>query len=386
MKDLLPFCRSERQTIIIETLIEEGSQVKAADKLGTNTRSIRKVLKRVKDYAATRGHAPDHDMKQVAPEGYHVKGTSTLYDEEGKPKLQWVKTNKDAENIMESMIEVWTEFAHNIPKAKLTPIPKYTMSDLLCDYTIGDAHIGMYAWAREAGDDWNLEKGVDILRKGANHLVESAPPAETAFILDVGDFFHADNQSNETSHSGNKLDVDGRWAKVTEAGMQCICDLIDLALQKHKKVIYRSVIGNHNEHSAVMLSIAIKMKYSNEPRLAVLDSPAIHNYYQFGVNLLADSHGHTVKPDRLPLLMATDVPKMWAETTTRIWRTGHVHHESVKEYSGATVVTYRTMTPKDSWHAGAGYRSNRDMRCTIYHRENGQVGMNIVNPTMLGYN
>lgn len=29
--------------------------------------------------------------------------------------------------------------------------------------------------------------------------------------------------------------------------------------------------------------------------------------------------------------------------------------------------------------------SNREMQCTVYHRNRGRVGINIVNPSMLGY-
>jgi len=390
LKAYLEWCSTDEQKKVLEAVIEHDSNKAAAEALGKEEEAVRKMILRIKTRAARAGFAPEHDLIKTAPEGYQLKGASTLYktDEETGEKrevMQWVKVDKKAEEVMDSMKEVFTEFAQGIERAELIPSPKDCDPDLLCDYTIGDSHIGMYAWAREAGEDWDLAKGVDILRKGVNHLVDAAPNAHTAFILDLGDFFHADNQSNETSHSKNKLDVDGRWYKVTKAGIQCVCDLIDLALQKHEKVIYRSAIGNHNEHTAMLISIALEMRYNDEPRLEILDSPAFHNYFQFGINLLADTHGHTTKAEILPLLMATDVPDMWAATTNRVWRTGHVHHLSQKEFSGVTVITYRTLTPKDAWHAAAGYRSNRDMRCTIYHKIKGTVGMNIVNPTMLGY-
>ena len=321
---------------------------------------------------------------EETPAGFSIERISKHIDKEGVVS-GWVIANRDKEDKFNAMIEAWNEVCTSLSKAELTPAPSKTMENLLCDYTIGDNHTGLYAWAEEAGDDWDLEKSVDILRKAMNHLVSHAPAAETAYILDVGDFFHADNQSNETSHSGNKLDVDGRYAKVLSAGIQCVIDLIDLALQKHKTVLYRSVIGNHNEHSAIMMNLAVKMRYHNEPRLVVLDSPAFHHYYQFGCNLLADTHGHTTKVDNLPLMMAVDQPKMWSETTNRVWRTGHIHHLSQKEYSGCTVVSYRTLAPKDAWHSASGYRSNREMQVTIYHKETGRVGCSFVNPSMLGY-
>lgn len=374
-----------RQLEVIDTIIaNDGHVTNAAKALGyTDTSGLYKILRRVKKEAARVGD--DKEILKKASPGFSIDRVSSFVDEDGAVKRQWVIANRDKADQFNSMMTAWEDFAKTIPKVTLTPTPTELISELLCDYTIGDNHTGLYTWAKEAGDNWDLVSSVDILKKAMNHLVDCAPSAKTAYILDVGDFFHADNQANETTHSGHKLDVDGRWAKVLYAGVGCICHMIDLALQKHEKVLYRSVIGNHNDHSAVMMNLAVKLRYTNEPRVEVLDSPAIHHYYQFGSNLLADTHGHTTKPDRLPLLMATDVPSMWAGTHNRVWRTGHVHHLSQKEFTGCSVITYRTLAPKDAWHAGQGYRSNREMRCTTYHKEKGTVGVNIVNPSMLGY-
>jgi len=382
---LVEYSRSAEQRENIETVIQTGSISKAARKLGKNPSSISRSIQRAKIVAAKIGDDPEGSLTHKAPAGFSIDRVSSFIDDEGKVSRQWVIANRDKENQFNDMLEAWTEVCNTLPKVELTEPPKAVLDELLCDYTIGDNHTGMFAIAQEAGDDWNLAKSVDILNKAMNHLVSHAPAAKTAYILDVGDFFHSDNQNNTTNHSGNPLDVDGRYAEILSAGIDCICTMILLALQKHEKVLYRSVIGNHNEHSAIMINLAVRMRFHDEPRLEVLDSPNIFNYYQFGVNLLADTHGHTTKADNLPMTMAVDVPQMWADTTNRVWRTGHVHHLSQKEYAGCTVITYRTLAPKDAWHSFSGYRSNREMRCTIYHKDNGTVGMNIVNPTMLGY-
>ena len=383
-KRLLKYCDTEQNKKYVEFLIENNSFNECSKHFGVADSTVGRSIKRLDHIATKMGDS--HVIKYEAPAGFSIDRVSTFVDDEGKVSRQWVIANRDKEDKYNAMLEAWTDVCESMPKAALSAEPIINSNaNLLCDYTIGDNHTGLYAWAKEAGDDWNLDSSVGILKNAMNHLVYHAPDAHTAFILDVGDFFHSDNMDNETRRSGNKLDVDTRWAKVLSAGIECLCYLIDIALQKHKKVIYRSVIGNHNEHSAIMINIAIKLRYSNEPRVEVLDNPSMFNYYQFGINLLADTHGHTVKADNLPLLMATDVPQMWSETTNRIWRTGHVHHLSQKEYSGCTVITYRTLAPKDAWHSSMGYRSNREMRCTVYHKDRGTVGINIVNPTMLGY-
>lgn len=380
---LLDYC-TINQAKSIQAIIDHGTFVKAAESLGKDESSVRRMYHKIASIAASVGYAPDANLNHPVPLGFSVKRVSTLTNKDGE-KTEWVIKERDKEDRFKAMMEAWEEHCQSMPKVELTPPPKSTMSDLLCDYTIGDNHTGLYAWAKEAGDDWDLDKSVDILRKAMNHLIYHAPAAETAFILDVGDYLHADNSDNETSHSHNKLDVDGRYSKVLNAGIDCIIDLILLALQKHNKVIYRSVIGNHNDHSSQMLNTAVRLRFFNEPRVEVLDSPNHHHYYQFGCNLLADTHGHTTKADNLPLLMAVDVPMMWATTTNRVWRTGHIHHLSQKEYSGCTVVSYRTLAPKDAWHSASGYRSNREMQCTVYHRDRGKVGASFVNPSMLGY-
>ena len=382
------YAETDRQRLSLATMIECGNLQDGYTKLGLDqsnfTRDLRIILKR----AATHGVKPpmkDGSTSYQIPTGYSIKGESVLLDEDDNVKIRWVKTDRDKEEQLNEMLSFWEDyFQSNMPRAELTPCPKDLNENLLCDYTIGDAHIGMYAWAAETGENWDTEKGVDILRKASNHLVNGSPNAKYAYILDVGDFFHADNQSNETSHSGNKLDVDGRWKKVLEMGIYAIIDFIDIALQKHEIVYFRAVEGNHNEHTAKMLNIAIKLRFYDEPRLEVHDSPAIHNYFEFGTNLLADTHGEKTKPDTLPIIMANDVPQMWANTTNRVWRTGHIHSASQKDYVGCSVITYRTLKPNDYWHTGQ-YRSNRDMRMTIYHKDNGFIGMNVVNPSMLGY-
>lgn len=381
---LLQYANDSQAKKIQAVLDNNCNVMRGAKSIGLGESTVRCAIKRLKAKVSCRMSPADALVANETPAGFSIERLSKHVDKEGNVS-GWVIANRDKEDMLEQWTEVIAGLMEGMPRVEPTPPPKHYVSDLLCDYAIGDAHLGMKGWAMDTGSDWTLAKGVDILRKGVNHLVSTAPSAETAYILDTGDFIHSDNQSNKTTHSGNQLDVDGRWAEVVQAAVQCIYDLIDLCLVKHKKVIFRSVIGNHNEHTAITLNMLVKMRYMNETRVEVLTNPMLHNYYVFGCVLLADTHGHTTKADKLPLLMATDVPEMWANTTCRVWRTGHVHHLSVKEYSGATVVTYGTLTPKDAWHTASGYRSNREMQMTTYHRENGRVGSNFVNSTMLGY-
>ena len=387
LKGLLEYCEGVRKDRL-ECVIKHGGNVSAAAReLKLSETSVRGMLKRTKRDAAKAGF--NLTVSNV-PEGFGVKKyhTMTLTDPETGQQIERVRNvtvEREAVDIYEQMLEAWRQHCEQeITPLAATPSPEYTNEDLLCDYTIGDSHIGMYAWGPEAGKDWDSEKGVNIMKAGIDHLVECAPPAKTAFILDLGDYFHADNKNNETV-SGNKLDVDGRYKRVIDLGVEAAIHLIRRALQKHETVLWRSAMGNHNEHSAHMLNMAIKQRFHEEPRVIVLDSPAIHHYYQFGVNLLTDTHGHTSKLQHLPEIMAADAPELWGNTKNRVWRTGHVHHESVKDHRGCKVMTLPVLPPNDAWHQAAGYRSAREMVCTVYHKHTGRVSSNYVNPLMLNY-
>jgi hypothetical protein len=241
----------------------------------------------------------------------------------------------------------------------------------------------MLAWAPETGESYDLQAAEDRHIQAMEMLVAQSNPTEHAFIIDVGDFFHADNADNRTSHSGHALDVDGRYAKVLEVGLHLATKLIDLALAKHQTVHWRSAIGNHNDHSAIMMNKFIKAYYRCDPRVIVHDSPAAIYYHQFGQVLLGITHGHKVKADRLGEIMAVDCESIWSSTKYRYFYTGHVHHQSVKEYPSCVVETFRTLTPKDAWHAASGYRSKQDMKCITLHSAHGEISRNTVSVSQL---
>lgn len=313
-----------------------------------------------------------------SPEGMTVKAVSTLYDADGEIKQRWVKASTELDR-MDVLLEAVKGIAEEF-KGASEPVrqPAFTNSDLLCVYPMGDPHIGMYSWHEETGQDFNLEIAEASLVAAVDHLVALAPPAAEALIVNLGDFFHADNQSNQTTKSHNALDVDTRWSKVLGVGIRTMRRVIDRALEKHDKVTVICEIGNHDDHSAVMLALCLAQYYEREPRVVVDTSPAKFHWYRFGANLIGVTHGDTVKPDKLPGIMACDRAKDWGETEHRFWLCGHVHHDSLKEYPGVTVETFRTLAARDAWHTANGYRSGQDMKCDVLHKKWGRINRHVV--------
>jgi hypothetical protein len=70
------------------------------------------------------------------------------------------------------------------------------------------------------------------------------------------------------------------------------------------------------------------------PRITVDDDPGLHFYTRFGVNLIGATHRHTMRLDRMAMMLAVDRPQDWGETLYRHFLFGHIHHESAKEVGG----------------------------------------------------
>ena len=365
-----------RQVEYIDAVNRHGSARAAAKVLGVAHSRVTRSLKGLKARAAVQGYSPDHDMTKTVPSPFVVKGTSTLYDEGGSPRLQWVKTRLDgalAEEAIREFVATLVDDARGLAVDVKRAAPKKDASDLLCVYPMGDPHFGMYAWAEEAGDDFDL-KIADALTRGAiDRLVESARPADTALIIELGDFFHADDTKNATPTNANALDVDTRWARVMQVGLRAMVYTIYRALRKHQNVVVRIVRGNHDPHASFALALALDAYFEKNKRVQVDLSAAPFWYYRFGKVLIGATHGDAVKMSDLPGIMACDRAGDWGETSHRYWYQGHIHHEDKKEYPGCVVEAFRTLAARDAWHTGKGYRAGRDMRLIVHHCEFGEI-------------
>ena len=365
--------------------IESGSQTAVAKKHNINQCVVSQAITTMKRKAARFGYSPENDMTHAAPDTHHVKGTSTLYKSDGSVSLQWVKTDLRKQMIEEDISEAFKSAVEEYRGVgKAVPAPQQTRSEVLTVLPMGDPHIGMYAWSDEAGEAFDADIAERNLTEAVTKLVRLTPASETCIILNLGDFFHADNSSNQTARSSNPLDVDSRWGRVFKIGMQAMIQCIDEARRKHKHVIVKNLIGNHDDHTSQALAHALWAYFNKDKRVTVDTSPAKFWYYQFHNVLIGAGHGDTCKPDQLPGIMAADVPEKWGSTKHRYWYTGHIHSQNVKEYPGVIWESFKTLAAKDAWHASKGYRSGRDMYAIVHHKQYGEIERHRVDVSMLG--
>jgi len=376
-KELLNFCKTKAQRDAITLVLVDGlSQRAAAEKLGITRTALRDRIKAVQNFAAKRGYSPDHDMTRPVPDGFVVSGVSTYYNDEGQAIGQWVKSKLAEEEKLKALrqaIEEAVEDYKGVGKVTKQTKQKQPVEDVMVAIPIGDPHIGLYAWAEECGEDFDTDIARDDLLNASAKLLEATPSASKALICNLGDFFHADNQSNQTSRSKHQLDVDSRWARVLKLGCMIMVDMIHLALKKYPEVEVINAIGNHDDHSSVMLAAFLDAYFTNEPRVTIQPTVSKFHYVKFGKCLIGVTHGDTVKHADLGELMATDKPEDWGATEHRMWFVGHIHNSRKTELRGCTVESFRTLAAKDAWHSAKGYRSGRDITAIVLHKEFGEV-------------
>ena len=348
---------------------EHGSSQAAADALGIPRGTFCHRLRE----AARKGLAPGHFESGTAP-GYLMGKVTVQRGANGSVERTWERQSPDQDRALDALrAAVEAIIAPSLGILRPVPAPAACDADLLTVIPLGDPHFGLLTWAEEVGENFDLGIAERLTCEAVDRLAVSGPATHTALLLNLGDYFHADNATNRTPRSGASLDVDGRFEKIARVGIMAMVRCIRRLLEKHQKVIVRNNRGNHDPHQASMLTLALSAWFHNEPRVQIETSPSSFYYHRFGKVLIGSTHGDGAKLNDLPLIMATDAPHDWAAAEYRVWHCGHFHHDQLKEHPGCTVETHRTLAAGDAWHRHSGYRAGRDIKAIIYHRDFGEV-------------
>lgn len=373
------------------------------------------------EFAAQQGYAPEHDLTHRVPDGLTLKGASLRYNASGDVDQQWIKSRhqgiapEDAVQLPDpKKIEkvstyydaqgrvgaqwvsekhdaahrelLWQEYAKalasELPRAEPIPAPDNATDTLAACFPVGDHHFGMMSWDKETGANYDLDIAEKLLFKATDYLLAASPACEKAFIVFLGDYVHFDSFDAVTPTSRNLLDADGRFPKIVRVAIRSMRYMIEATLRRHKTVHVVIEIGNHDLSSSIFLMECMANIYENEPRITIDTSPSHYHYFAFGKCLIGTHHGHGAKMEKLPLIMATDRPSEWGSAEYRYWWTGHIHSRTAQDYSGCVVESFRVLGPADAWAAQKGYRSARDMKCIVLHKDHGEVARSTVNPNM----
>ncbi len=311
------------------------------------------------------------------PPQFAIKKVARYTDAQGETRGEWRSFDQAQVDRVAALERAAESFAARFEGAhaplELLPNPPLN-GRLLNVFPLGDPHVGMLAWAPASGENFDLKIASATLRAVVDQLVSEAPAAREAMLVNVGDFFHADDNSQLTPGHGNKLDVEGRAEKVFDLGVELCVWMLTRLLEKHETVRMFNAPGNHDPATSRFLRATLKAWFRNEPRVIIESNLNPFQYYKFGKTLFGITHGDSCKPAELPEIMAADARDLWGQTEWHLWLTGHVHHDQVKDYRDCQVMTFCTLAARDYWHNWRGYRARRRLQRLTFHEDTGLSG------------
>ena len=309
-------------------------------------------------------------------------------EKKGEEKLAVVFENQSLHAVIKrnnpviqakQIIDELVELAKTKMPAKPPKIPY--LSNTVIGFCAFDVHMGKLAWAKECGEDYDLEIATRLFLQGVEVAAQEAEyhKASRIFLPLGNDLIHVDGKNNMT-FAGTPQDVDTRFQKIyTETRKMCV-----LAIERLSQIAPVDVVivpGNHDATVMFTLGDALDLFYTNNQRVFVDNSPKDRKYYKFGQNLIMLTHGsEETGRIRLGELMAAEMPREWGETKFHEALIGHLHKESVKETLGFKTRIVSSISAPDAWHIGKGFVNNiRRSEIFIYDKEKGLVGQRFAN-------
>ena len=300
----------------------------------------------------------------------------------------WLKTkeasifikNKEGvisfDEMREKFIEEISSYA---PKYKEYKRKKIKDKHLLV-IDIADLHVGKLADESETGDKYNSSIAVKRALDGVQGILDKASgfPIDKILFIIGNDVLHVDGHNNTTT-SGTKQDVDGMWYKNYGLARDLYIKIIEMLVTIADVHIVHNP-SNHDFISGFMLADSIYCWFRNHKNITFDVSNNHRKYFVYGKNLIGSSHGDGAKMVDMPLLMANEAPKEWADTYYRYIYLHHIHHKDVtkfksgKDYQGVTVEYMRSPSGTDAWHHKSGYcHAPKAIEGAIHSKEFGKV-------------
>lgn len=291
----------------------------------------------------------------------------------GQDEVQW-------ERVLARTAEAAATWAPVYDEGRLAK--REVSTGRMLELDILDAHVGMYAWAGEVGRSWDLDLATTTFGKAVDRLLDLSGryPVEQVVIPFGNDYLHADTEKRTTTSEKVDVDMDTRATKVFEQAKLLAVKVIDRLLTVAPMVVVPIVPGNHDRLSMIHLGHVLAAWYRVlGDRVQVDFSPPSRKYVRWGACLIGYEHGKDIKRDRLPMIMAHERARDWAETRHRRWRLGHLHHKShavviAEDIGSVEIVQSRALAPVDAYGYNHGFvGAPNGGSATVWDRTDGPV-------------
>ena len=381
---LLEFCNTEKQRQLVLDVEKYGSPTAAALAKDMNDSGYRKTYRKIKARAAEVGIAPECGMSQRVPEGFAVKGTSTLTKND-HGEMQWLKTDRKHEDMIAAMQAAADGFKDDLPRAFAIPESGTGHNKhIINQYTITDYHMGMLCWPEETGgDDWDLDIAESTIIKWFQHAITSAPHSDKCIFAQLGDFLHWDGLDAVTPASGHILDADTRFQKLVRVAIRTVRKIISMLLNRHNEVHVIMADANHDPASGIWLREWLSAHYDNEPRVIVDSSADTYYCHEFGNVSLFYHHGHKRRVANIDDVFVAKFRDVFGRTKYSYAHTGHLHSKEVVSTNLMKIEQHETLAAADAYAAKGGWISDRSAQVITYHKDHGEVGRVRITPEMI---
>jgi hypothetical protein len=302
-------------------------------------------------FLAEMGVAPEYRVERMLVNRWGAPGR------ESKQIKVWLKTDADELVLAEKLRASLEENPAVLRRPDLEP------GELFAVLSLPDLHVGMLAWHREAGENYDTEIALGRMNAAAAGLLSRLSGLRVGeIVFPVGnDVFHADTHENTTT-AGTKVDVDSRWQRAFQMVTETLIRGPVSWAAEIAPVRVVIVPGNHDYQRAFYLGEVMRWYYEGRGLPVEVDnSPRLRKYYRRGKVLLGFTHGAWVKTAQLPLIMATEAPRDWAESAWREWLLGHYHRKremtwnSTEEMGGVRLRVLPSLATPDAWHYQQGF-------------------------------
>ena len=299
----------------------------------------------------------------------------------------WYKSNKFSifarnkikgyEEVRDIIVSDMEGHAPEYPKIERSPVT----SPHLLVIDPSDIHIGKLAVASETGEDYNISKAIERVNEGILQILCYAAGFEIDKILFVigNDALHIDHP-HRTTTAGTPQDTDGMWHEAFLAAKRMYINAIERLLSvADVHVVYNP--SNHDYMSGFFLADTVSSWFHKCENVTFDASIRHRKYYQYGTNMIETDHGDGCKPKDTPILMAHEMPEMWASSKHRYSYKHHLHH-TIKQGSivgmggdeiGVNIEFLRTPTATDGYHYKQGYVSMKSMQGFVHCLEQGRL-------------
>lgn len=255
-----------------------------------------------------------------------------------------------------------------IPTAPPTAPPDRQPSEQVASWGLWDAHLGMYAFGREVGNDYDMQIAVSRCCNSIDDMAAELEPYKLSEIwMPIGnDFMHFDNVRQRTTQGEHGLDCDSRFARVYRGAVKVQIYAVAAALRVANVVRCFWIPGNHDTLTSYTLSVMLREHFRHDRRVVVDCGDSPKKIMRHGGVAVLYDHGGEVKPAHYPILFNELVMAdarargLSRDLTYREVQIGHYHQKRVDVYqaetptNGVNVVVNPALCGTDYWHFSQG--------------------------------